>query len=83
MKADYRYIVGRLQAALAADSRVSMLDIKIIVSNDRIHLTGQVNSENKRKAAEQVCLELFPDLEIRNELSTIEVAKPSQPEVIK
>ena len=82
MNVDYQYLVGRVQTALATDPRVNMLDIKVMVTNDKVHLTGQVLSDNKKRSVEEVVLELFPNLEIRNELTTIEVGQPREPEVI-
>ena len=82
MNVDYQYLVGRLQTALATDPRVNMLDIKVMVTNDKVHLTGQVLSDNKKRSVEEVVLELFPYMEIRNELTTIEVGQPREPEVI-
>ena len=82
MNVDYQYLVGHLQNALAADPRVSMLDVKVMVCGGRIHLTGEVNSEARRHAVEQVVYELYPDIELRNELTTLELGQPSRPEVI-
>ena len=82
MNVDYQYLVGRLQTALATDPRVNMLDVKVMVTNDKIHLTGQAIRENRKQSVEQVVLELFPELEIKNELTTLEVGQPAQPEVI-
>jgi hypothetical protein len=83
MNSDYQYIVAQLQNALAQDPRVSLLDIKVIVCAGRIHLVGQVVSWDRREAAALVASEVLPDLEIRNEISVIDVAQPSSPEVIR
>ena len=82
MNVDYQYVVGRVQSALATDPRVNMLDVKVMVTNDKVHLTGQVMSEHRKHAVEEVVLELFPGLEIRNELTMIEVGQPGKPEDI-
>ncbi|HZS48250.1 MAG TPA: BON domain-containing protein [Blastocatellia bacterium] len=82
MNTDYQYVVGHLQTALATDPRVNMLDVKVMVTNNKIHLTGHVSSENRRLAVEEVVMELFPNLEIKNELTMFEVAQPAKPEVI-
>lgn len=82
MNTDYQYMVGKLQTALATDPRVNMLDIKVMFTNDKLHLTGHVFSENKKMAAEEVAMEIFPGVEIKNELTTIEIAHAGQPEVI-
>lgn len=82
MNTDYQYIVGHLQTALATDPRVNLLDVKVMVTNDKVHLTGDVLSEHKKRSVEEVVSELYPHLEIRNELTTLEVAQPRAPEVI-
>jgi len=82
MNTDYQYVVGHLQTALATDPRVNMLDVKVMVSNNKVHLTGHVTSESRKRAVEEVVLELFPNLEIKNEMTMIEVTEPAKPEVI-
>ena len=82
MNIDYQYLVGKLQHALATDPRVNMLDVKVMVLSDRIHLTGQVTTEERRKVIAEVVAELLPEVEVRNELTVLEVNHPTQPEVI-
>lgn len=82
MNSDYQYLVGRIQQALANDPRASKLDVKITIRQDRIHLTGQTSSEERRRAITMVVSETVPDMEVRNELTLIEVFQPAEPEVI-
>lgn len=82
MNVDYQYLVGELQQALATDERVNMLDVKVMVLGNRVHLTGQVATEERRRAVEDVVTELLPGVEVRNELTVMGVNHPSQPEVI-
>jgi BON domain len=82
MNSDYQYLVGKLQHALAIDQRVNMLDLKIIVRSGKIHLIGQVATEERRKVVAEVVAELLPEVEIRNELTVLEVNPPHQPEII-
>ena len=82
MNTDYQYIVGHLQTALATDPRVNLLDVKVMVTNDKVHLTGDVPSQHKKQSVQQVVSELYPHLEIRNELTTLEVREAREPEVI-
>jgi len=83
MNADYQYLVGHLQDALANDPRVGMLDVKVMVINEKVHLTGQVNSETRRQIVEEVVGELLPGTEILNELTLLELTPPARPEVIR
>lgn len=82
MNVNYQYLVGKLQHALATDRRVNMLDVKIMVCSGKIHLTGQVATEERRMAVAEVVRELLPGVEVRNELTVLEVNHPPQPEVI-
>jgi osmotically-inducible protein OsmY len=82
MNSDYQYLVGKLQHALATDRRVNMLDVKVTVRGGKIHLTGEVTTEERRRAVAEVVTEMLPGAEVRNELSVLEVNYPSQPEII-
>jgi osmotically-inducible protein OsmY len=82
MNSDYQYLVGKLQHALAIDQRVNMLDVKVTVRGGKIHLTGEVATEERRRAVAEVVAELLPGAEVRNELTVLEVNYPPQPEII-
>ncbi len=82
MNADYQYMVAKIQSALAEDPRVNMLDIKITVMHNRVHLMGEVMSEDRRSAAGDVVLSVVPGVEVRNELRVLDVSSPAEPEVI-
>src|SRR5215831_10906457 len=82
MNADYQYIVAKIQSALAEDPRVNMLDIKIMVIQNRVHLMGEVMSEERRAAAGEVVSAVAPGIEVRNELRILDVSLPAEPEVI-
>jgi osmotically-inducible protein OsmY len=82
MNADYYYLVGKIQNALATDPRVNKLDVKIMVIGGKIHLTGYTSTEERRRIIGEVVSDAAPDMEVRNELSVISIAEPAQPEVI-
>jgi hypothetical protein len=82
MNVDYQYLVGKLQHALANDERVNMLDVKVMICSGKIHLIGQVATDERRRAVAEVVAEMLPDVEVRNELTVLEVNHPPQPEVI-
>jgi osmotically-inducible protein OsmY len=83
MDLEYQYLIGRLQEALAADPRVNSLDIKIVLSGGKLHLTGQVPTEQRRQAVNEVILEVVPGISIRNELTLLELAQATSPEEIR
>ncbi len=73
MDIEYQYLVGKLQEALAADARVNALDIKVVVAGGRIHLTGQVPTEERRMAVTRIVAEMQPELPVHNELTVLEL----------
>jgi osmotically-inducible protein OsmY len=71
MDLHYQYLVGKLQEALAADARVSTLDIKITVHGGKIHLTGEVGTEERREALTAVVHSVLPGAAVYNEVTVI------------
>jgi len=83
MDLEYQYLVGKLQEALAGDTRVNAQDIRVVVTGGRIQLIGQVSTAERRAAVNQVVAEVLPGLPVRNELTNLElVAGASEPESI-
>jgi osmotically-inducible protein OsmY len=82
MNADYHYLVGKIQQALATDPRAGKLDVKVMIIQGKVHLTGNTSSEERRRAIAEVVRETVPDMDVRNELTVMDVSQPSQPEVI-
>ncbi|HWP43316.1 MAG TPA: BON domain-containing protein [Blastocatellia bacterium] len=82
MNADYQYLVGKIQHALANDPRVNKLDVKVMIIQGKVHLMGHTSSEERKRAIAQVVRETVPDLEVRNEITLMEVSQPAQAEVI-
>ena len=82
MNLDYQYLVGRIQNVLATDPRTNKQDVKVMVRNGRVHLSGQTSTEERRRTIADVVSEIIPDLEVRNELTVIELSEPAEPEVI-
>ena len=82
MNADYQYLVGKIQAALANHPRTNKLDVKIMIAGGRIHLTGQTATEERRRAIAEVVAETVPDMDVRNELTILHIGDPVQAEEI-
>ena len=82
MNQEYQYLVGKLQEALAVDSRVNALDIRINIVHGRVHLTGEVPTEERRAAVLNVAREVLPDLDVRNEITVLELADQVRPEAV-
>jgi len=82
MNTDYQYLVGRIQAALAAHPRTNKLDVKIMIAGGKVHLLGQTATEERRLAIAEVVAEAVPDMDVRNELTVMVIGSPCQAEDI-
>ncbi|MGH9332915.1 MAG: BON domain-containing protein, partial [Vicinamibacteria bacterium] len=72
------YTIAHLREALARDDRTNVLDVSLHLDAGTLFLTGQVDSEERRKLIELVARENLPEgIEIVNELR---VATYGQPE---
>lgn len=83
MDLEYQYLVARLQEALARDERVSSLDIKVVLTGNRIHLMGDVPTEPRRAAADEIARAVAPGVQIRNELHVLALDDAHGPEAIE
>jgi hypothetical protein len=82
MDVEYQYLAGKLEDALATDPRVNALDVKVRIRGDKIHLTGEIPTEERREAATKVVMELAPGIEVLNELTVFELNPTTTPEAI-
>ena len=83
MDLEYQYLVGKLQEALANDTRVNAQDIRVLVTGGRIHLIGQVSTAERKAAVNDVVSEVLPGIPVRNELTVLDLAGGSpEPEPI-
>lgn len=84
MTADYRepdgYLVERIRHALAHDDRVGVLDVDVRVAGDKVFVTGDAGTPERRAAATDVLAELLPDRDVYNEMSTSTWADAGEPE---
>lgn len=73
-------MVGRIQRALATDTRTGELELDVRIAGGRVFLTGAVATSERREAVERVVREVAPDLEVHNELSVTEEQGPGPAE---
>lgn len=71
MDLEYQYLVARLQEAFARDERLSSLDIKVVLTGHRIHLMGDVPTEPRRTAADEIARQVAPGVPVRNDLRVL------------
>lgn len=83
MDLEYQYLVARLQEAFARDERLSSLDIKVVLTGNRIHLMGDVPTETRRGAADEIARQVAPGVQVRNELRVLALDEAQAPEDIE
>ena len=78
-----RYLVGRIQQALAEDERTATLDLRVKITAGQVFLMGTVDSAERRQAAEQVAREIVPgDMSVVNDLWLANYRTPPEPETV-
>lgn len=83
MELEYQYLVARVQEALARDKRVGSQDIKVVATAGRIHLMGDVSTEARRAAADDVARKVAPGVTVRNELHVLALGEAGEAEAIE
>ena len=82
MNHEYQYLVGKLEEALAVDDRVNALDIRITIAHGRVHLSGEVTTEARRTAVQQIAEEFLPHLDVRNDITVLELIEGCRTESV-
>lgn len=67
------YAIARLRDALATDERVAEMGLEVRVAAGKVFLTGQVPTEERRRAVGVVAGEILPEYEVHNETTVTEV----------
>ena len=75
------YARQRLQDALASDARVAELGLDVRTVGGKLFLTGQVPTEERRRAVGVVASEVLPDYEVHNQTVVTPVAAPRVEEI--
>jgi hypothetical protein len=71
------YLIARVREAMARDERTHALDVCLRLSSGRLSLSGDVDTEERRRLIEQVAREtLPPDVEVDNQLKVPELGPP-------
>ncbi len=73
------YTIQRVRDALATDERVGEIGVEVRIAAGKVFLTGQVPTEERRRAVGVVAGEVVPDYEVHNETVVTELG--DQPRV--
>jgi hypothetical protein len=74
------YLVAHVREALARDPRTNELHVDVTLAGQRIFLTGEVASEEHRRAVTDVVRELLPAYDVHNETAVPRLESPAEPE---
>jgi hypothetical protein len=67
------YAIERLRDALATDARVAEMGLQVRIAAGKVFLTGQVPTEERRRAVGVVAGEVLPEYEVHNETVVTEL----------
>jgi osmotically-inducible protein OsmY len=76
------YLAEHVHAAFASDPRVSELGIQVTISGDKVFLSGDVATEERRDAVADVAAELLPDHEVHNHVAVVDRSGAGGREVV-
>ena len=78
-----KHLVGHLREALATDPRTNLLDVTIKVVGRKAFLIGEVASDERKQAANDVARDALPaDMELIDELWIANYDEPGKPETL-
>jgi osmotically-inducible protein OsmY len=78
-----KYLVARIRQALAEDERTNLLDLQVNILGGKVFLNGQVDSPDRRRAAEEVTREVVPsEMAVVNELWLASYNAPPETETL-
>ena len=80
---DDPYVVERIRRTLAQDRRVNELGIVVACAGSRVFLTGSVATVERQRAISEVLREVFPHLEVTNDVRVQEIAPPGDRETLE
>ena len=67
------YAIEHLRNALATDERVAEMGLDVRIAAGKVFLTGQVPTEERRRAVGVVAGEVLPEYEVHNETVVTEL----------
>lgn len=68
------YAIEHLRNALATDERVAEMGLEVRIAAGKVFLTGQVPTEERRRAVGIVAGEVLAEYEVHNEITVTELA---------
>ncbi len=75
------YLIERVRDCLIHDPEIGELDVHVAIDGDRVVITGNVSTEQRRDAIVRAVHDCLPDHEIRND-TTVTVYPEGTEEVL-
>jgi BON domain len=76
------YLIERIRRSFAEDPRLNELELQVNVIDDRVVVTGRVQTEDRRQAVTQVLRELVPDRRVENLTKLLDTATDAEVETL-
>lgn len=77
------YEAAHLSELLANDTRTSAPELRVTIGGRVVTVTGTVTTPERREAVDAVIHDADPDLEIRNDVTVIDLSGPPSTEVVR
>ncbi|HSL11809.1 MAG TPA: BON domain-containing protein [Actinomycetota bacterium] len=77
------YEAAHLSELLANDLRTSAPELRVTVGGGVVTITGTVTTEERRDAVAEVIGEAHPELDVRNDVTVIDLSGPPSSEVVR
>lgn len=61
------YLIERVRECLIHDPEIGELDVHVSIDNNRVVITGNVSTEQRREAIVRAVHDCLPDHEVRND----------------
>ncbi len=78
-----QYRVAHIRRALAEDPRTAEMGVRVNVRGDRVHLSGEVTTEQRRDDLEAVLAEVAPDVTVSNDVRVSDTREPGRREELR
>jgi hypothetical protein len=82
-RAEDFYEGAHLSELLAGDPRTSAPELRVTVAGGVVTVTGTVTTEERRDAVAEVISEAHPELELRNDVTVIDMTSPPSSEAVR
>ena len=77
------YEAAHLSELLANDPRTSAPELRVTVGGGIVTVTGTVTTQERREAVADVITDAHPELEVRNDVTVLDLSGPPSSEVVR